>query len=204
MYEEELRDSEQQREGLERERDQLQQLVERLAEDNQRLVEDSERQAKQWAVVHQLPDETEEPSEPGETTVESWEEFAELASMLETESFVLTERAREQCRENYYPYPNRMWNHLEALAQAAEAYREADASVGGRLKEWIAENFHIEIAMFDSDVPEKEFEFEGQTYSREPHVKVDDFKTPDKCGRIYFAADSERRRFIVDHVGLHL
>jgi hypothetical protein len=203
-YEHMLKDSEEERDGLEAERDHLQQLVEQLTENNQRLVEDTERQAKQWASLHRSPEVTERADEPEDVTVETWEEFADLAQVLEGPSFVLTERAREQCRVNDYPDPGRMWSHLEALAQAAEAYNEAGASVGGRLKEWIAENFHIEIALFDQDLQEETFELDGQAYSREPHVKVDDFKSPDKCGRIYFAADPDRRRFIVDHIGLHL
>ena len=40
-------------------------------------------------------------------------------------------------------------------------------------------------------------------YSREPHVKVDDYKKPVECGRIYFAQDNEGRRFIVNHIGPH-
>jgi hypothetical protein len=49
-----------------------------------------------------------------------------------------------------------------------------------------------------------EFTYDGQRYSREPHVKVDDYVDPARCGRIYFAYDTHRARFIVDHIGLHL
>jgi len=35
-------------------------------------------------------------------------------------------------------------------------------------------------------------------------ASVDDHKSPDECGRIYFAIVSEEKRFIVAHIGLHL
>jgi hypothetical protein len=193
-YEEMLAEREQEVDGLDAQ-------VEALTEDNQRLREDLDRQAKQWALVREAAED--EPEPPPEPTVDTWDEFAELAPALETTHFVLTDNARGHCGENPYPTPGRMWDHLEALAQAAEAYGELEAPVGGRLKEWIAENFQIEIALFDNDLRPKEFEFEGVTYSREPHVKVDDYKNPAECGRIYFAIDNEHARLIVDHVGLH-
>lgn len=196
-YEEMLRDREQ-------EVDRLQELVEKLADENQQLVEDNQRQARQWALVQQPLGAAEEASDPNGASVETWEEFAELAPALESDAFVLTDRAREQCSQNDYASADRMWDHLEALGKAAEAYCEAKGAPGNRLDEWIAENFQIEIAMFDSNLADKTFEFQGQTFSREPHVKVDDFKSPDKCGRIYFAVDPKGARFIVDHIGLHL
>lgn len=196
-YEEMLSDREQ-------EVDRLHELVEKLTDENQQLVEDNQRQARQWAVVQQPLDGAEEANDPNGASVETWEEFAELAPVLESDAFVLTDRAREQCSQNDYASADRMWDHLEALAKAAEAYREARGAPGNRLNEWIAESFQIEIAMFDNNLADKTFEFDGETFSREPHVKVDDFKSPDKCGRIYFAVDPKGERFIVDHIGLHL
>ncbi|MFJ6464951.1 hypothetical protein ACIQM0_28650 [Streptomyces sp. NPDC091387] len=37
-----------------------------------------------------------------------------------------------------------------------------------------------------------------------PQSKVRDAVSPNEVGRIYFALDSEEKRFIVNHVGLHL
>lgn len=176
--------------------------LETLTEDNRKLKEDLDRQAEQWALVWRAA-EDDEPQENGVASIETWEEFAEMVPALVTDAFALTDRALAQCDTNPYPDPDRMWDHLENLARAAEAYHRLNGSVGDRLKEWTAENFHIEIAMFDSDI-DPDFEFEGSTHSREPHVKVDDYKKPDECGRIYFAVDSQANRFIVDHIGLHL
>jgi hypothetical protein len=64
-------------------------------------------------------------------------------------------------------------------------------------------NYGIEISLFDKG-RRYEFEYDGATYSAEPHVKVDDYVDPARCGRIYFALDSDNGRFIVDHIGLHL
>ena len=49
-----------------------------------------------------------------------------------------------------------------------------------------------------------QFQFEGEKYSRVPHLKLDDHTTPNQVGRVYFALDNENHRFIVDHVGLKL
>jgi hypothetical protein len=77
--------------------------------------------------------------------------------------------------------------------------------VGKRLDEWIQENYHIDVALHDSDLAQfSAFVYDGREYSREPHVKVDDYVDPASCGRIYFAYDSDGKRFIVDHIGLHL
>jgi hypothetical protein len=48
------------------------------------------------------------------------------------------------------------------------------------------------------------FEFDGRTYSRLPHLKLGDYRSPNEVGRVYFAMDSDSERFIVDHVGLKL
>ena len=107
-------------------------------------------------------------------------------------------------RGNAYPDPSRMWRFLVRMSQAAGAWRALGGEVGDRLSDWIAANFEIEVAMHDGTLGSwTDFTFEGDPYSREPHVKVDDFKKPRECGRIYFAVDGERLRFIVDYIGLH-
>jgi hypothetical protein len=147
-----------------------------------------------------LDDQTPEQNPP----VESWDEFDERADGLEHAGIVLTENCRGIIRGNAYPDPARMWVFTLRLSQAADAWRELGGQVGDRLSDWIAANFEIEVAMHDSTLGSwTDFTFEGDPYSREPHVKVDDFKNPRECGRIYFAVDSERLRFIVDYIGLH-
>jgi hypothetical protein len=49
-----------------------------------------------------------------------------------------------------------------------------------------------------------EFNFDGKTFSRGPHLKLGDHTSPNEVGRVYFAMDSDGERFIVDHVGLKL
>ncbi|MCZ4605444.1 hypothetical protein O3S80_17145 [Streptomyces sp. Lzd4kr] len=46
--------------------------------------------------------------------------------------------------------------------------------------------------------------FNGKRWDGLPHIKVRDAVSPNEVGRIYFALDSEEKRFIVNHVGLHL
>jgi hypothetical protein len=136
----------------------------------------------------------------------SWSEFAEHLPLLETPAFVVTPRARKGCNPSPYADAARMWWHLERLAEAADAWAAQDCDVGTGLKTWIQQNYEgPEIALFDAGLGERaSFSFEGKTYLREPHVKVDDHKSPDECGRIHFAIASEEKRFIVDHIGLHL
>jgi len=143
----------------------------------------------------------------GPARVESWEEAAELAEMLVGEALILTENASGQLADCNYPDPARMFDHLERLADAAAAYDAADGDIGARFEDWIHTSFGIEVALHDTGLAEAggaTFEFEGHTYSREPHVKVDDHKDPASCGRIYFALDGDAKRIIVDHIGLHL
>lgn len=135
----------------------------------------------------------------------TWAEFVENLDALEGPAFVITPNARDVCNPCIYRYPTRMWRHLELLAEAAEAWAAQGGTVGTRLEEWIHQNYGIEIALHDSSLGERgRFTLEGKEYSREPHVKVDDYKGPDECGRIYFAYVAEESRFIVDHIGPHL
>lgn len=99
-----------------------------------------------------------------------------------------------------------MWSFLISLREAGKRYHELGASVGGELKDWCQEHYQFEISLHDGklvDAKQHRFVYDGFELSREPHVKVDDYKDPSRCGRIYFAVDSERSRFVVDHIGLH-
>ncbi|MGO8906435.1 MAG: hypothetical protein ACLQMH_12550 [Solirubrobacteraceae bacterium] len=142
-----------------------------------------------------------------EFSPKSWGEAHSNLHRLTSEAFVMTDRARAHCANgNGYADYRRMWRFLRILADLAGAWREADCSIGGRFDAWAVEQFGIEIALHDSTlgVDTTLFRHEETEYSREPHVKVDDYKQPNECGRIYFALDSDRQRLIVDHVGLHL
>ena len=95
-----------------------------------------------------------------------------------------------------------MWDHRQRLADAGHAYNRSDGRVGRRFAEWVSEDFSLDVALQDSTYTNDEFEFEGGTLSRLPHVKIDDAVAPNEVGRIYFAIDSERSRLVVDWFGV--
>ncbi len=141
----------------------------------------------------------------GDWLPRDWADAAANVSRLHSDAFVLTSEAQAMLIGNPYRDVPRMWAHLTRLKAAAEAWAGADCQVGAALKPWIREHYGIEIALHDAALGTNvEFHFDGRTRSCEPHVKVDDFKSPDECGRIHFAIDPERKRFIVHHIGLHL
>jgi hypothetical protein len=201
-----LDESEQDRE---RERARAAALEAALAEREWRIDElenELEAQKRQWALLGRTGgQETPSAEELGDIEAPTtWDEFAAVADRLETDALRLTDNAKRMLRDNPYPDPSRMWQALIKLREAAEAWRARQGSVRERLKEWVHREFEIEIALQDKRLRGKvDVEYDGRTYAAEPHVKVDDHKTPDKCGRIYFAIDDDNLRFIVDHIGLH-
>jgi hypothetical protein len=169
------------------------------------LEDELSAQREQWAQVAKASAAaTAIDDEPAKPAPASWDEIAASVDDLESGALNLTETATDMLSGNSYPDPARMWWALTQLRDAADAWRARGGRVGGRLKEWIQEEFEIEISLQDKKLRGKmDFEYDGEKYSAEPHVKLDDFKTPDRVGRIYFAIDQENLRFIVDHVGLH-
>ncbi len=132
----------------------------------------------------------------------TWHDVAEEVDQLGP-ALVLTEQAREMLIDNEYPDPSRMRSHLVALGEVAKAWRAAQGDVGQRLGYWAHDEFGIEIALHGAGLQNTNFDHEGVTHNCEPHVKVDDYKNPAECGRIYFAIDRGGERFIVCYVGLH-
>jgi len=107
----------------------------------------------------------------------TWAEFSENLDALEGPAFVITPNARDACNPCIYRNPARMWRQLELLAEAAKAWAAQGGSVGARLEDWTHQNYGIEIALHDSSLGDRgRFTFEGKEYSRQPHVKVDDYK----------------------------
>jgi hypothetical protein len=104
--------------------------------------------------------------------------------------------------DNPYPDPARMTWHVRQLAALAAEFASQKGVMGQRLADE-ARRFEIEIAMHDAGLRPNSVAAGGENYPAEPHVKVDDVKTADKCGRIYFAIDPVQCVFIVDHIGLH-
>lgn len=136
----------------------------------------------------------------------SWSEAAEQILALSGPHFLLTQRAVRMLVDNPYPKPGRMLSHVESLARVAMEYHQMRGDLGGRLSEYAMENEGIEVALTDSTINPPAVEsitVNGQPVYAIPHVKVDDFKSSVECGRIYFALDREKFRFIVDHIGLH-
>lgn len=137
--------------------------------------------------------------------VTTWNAFADRIDELEGAYLVLTDSCRASLASCRYHDPSRMWSFLARLSEAARQRREEGWPSTGRAVEWMRERAGIEVALFDQTLGDADFEFEGQTMSRLPHVKVDDYKRqPEQCGRIHFAIDDANQRLVVDHVGLHL
>ena len=128
---------------------------------------------------------------------------------LQGDTFCLTRRAKQQLHKWLpdYPDPSRILDALEALALLAESWVAANGDVGP-FAQWAASEGGLsKTALTDKTLVQMkidEFEFEGKTYSRQPHVQVDDAKAWIHCARIYFALDKDGSRFIVDHIGPHL
>ena len=137
-------------------------------------------------------------------------DFHELWSALQEGShgaLVFTEAAQESWARSGYPYPDRMRQALESLAQAALAWRHTHGRLGRSMTSWLSEEYGLHYANDDEAMRRRRistFEFDGHTYSRLPHIKVDDHVSPDRVGRVYFGIDETHHRWIVDHVGLKL
>ncbi|MEU9029065.1 hypothetical protein AB0D46_16395 [Streptomyces sp. NPDC048383] len=122
-------------------------------------------------------------------------------------AMAFTERAVDGWAKCTYPMPERMREALDSLADLAGEWKRRRGKVGTSLVSWIGDQTALVYAPSDERLRRSgrhEFDFEGQTWDRQPHIKLDDHVTPDRVGRIYFAIDSGGLRWIVDHVGLKL
>lgn len=135
-------------------------------------------------------------------TVTTWEAAAAEIEQLAGPHFRLTQRALGMLKGNPYPMPGRMLMHVRALANLALAYHQANGQIGGRLSDLAMSDYGLDIALFDSSLTFPAVVLDARSLYAEKHVKVDDFKRPDRCGRIYFLIDDDFS-FIVDHIGLH-
>ncbi|MFF8862974.1 hypothetical protein ACF08B_13115 [Streptomyces sp. NPDC015139] len=120
---------------------------------------------------------------------------------------VFTAKAARAWKASQYPYPEEMTDQLVALAQAAmDLY--AKTGKMPRLDQWFYDNHGLRFAGSDEKLSKNKekryFEFDGKRRDGLPHIKVRDAVSPNEAGRIYFALDADGRRFIVNHVGLHL
>jgi hypothetical protein len=147
--------------------------------------------------------EVEERGDEVTENVTSWEEIAAQLEDLEGPGFRLTERAKECANgKSRYPRPDVMWRALRALERVGRTYNEMGAKIGKRFDEFASEVAGIEVAMQDHIYDDDSwFEYDDCWYQRLPHVKVDDAKSPNEVGRIYFGLDGEGQRLIVDWFG---
>lgn len=134
-----------------------------------------------------------------------------LAKFLESETegaIVFTPNAKNAWRNCNYPFTDDMKTSLITLAKCAAELRnnEGFSTQGMQADDWFKER-GLHISMTDGGLRKRgfhEFEFQGETYSQLPHVKLRDFDTAAHIGRIYFAFDPRSRRLIVNHVGVKL
>ncbi|MEU1789383.1 hypothetical protein ABZ553_26635 [Streptomyces sparsogenes] len=132
--------------------------------------------------------------------------FEALAKTSE-ERIVFTAKAARAWKVSQYPYPQEMTDQLIALAQAAMDLYHKPGKMP-RLDQWFYDNHGLKFANSDEKLSKNKekryFEFDGKRRDGLPHIKVRDAVSPNEVGRIYFAFDPERKRVIVNHVGLHL
>jgi len=136
---------------------------------------------------------------------QDWESVAPAILALVGPHFVLSDRALSQLRANPYPRPARMLQHLTSLEIVAREYGQKSGELGNRLADHAMSTTGIEIALTDKALTYPVVYLAGIATDlvASPHVKVDDAKSTDQCGRIYFATDLANSRFVVDHIGLH-
>lgn len=135
-------------------------------------------------------------------SIDSWEEVAANLDDLEGPGFFITDRARACANgKSRYPDPNAIWQSLRGLERTGRAFNEMGADLGVRFDQFALEHGSITVALKDRTYDGHWFEFEGRSFSRLPHVKVDDAKPANEVGRIYFAIDKDGKRVIVDWFG---
>ncbi|PWI10551.1 hypothetical protein DIZ27_11230 [Streptomyces sp. NWU339] len=139
-------------------------------------------------------------------TTDALPTFRALAETSE-QRIVFTPRAARVWKDSRYPYPQEMTDRLVALAQAAMDLYTKSGKIP-RLVQWFYDNHGLKFAPSDEklskDKDKRYFMFDEERWDGLPHIKVRDAVSPNEVGRIYFALDSEGKRFIVNHVGLHL
>ncbi|MFF5973864.1 hypothetical protein ACFY7C_20275 [Streptomyces sp. NPDC012769] len=153
----------------------------------------------------------------GETSVDPWSAIPVLAKgdaaatyrALEEASegrIVFTPGAERSWKSDQYRFPEEMTAQLILLAKAAADLYEQTSSSMPRLDEWFSTQHGLKVATSDLTIKKNArmrwVEFDGEQRDTLPHVKVRDGVAHSDCGRIHFALDPRKRRFIVDHVGV--
>jgi hypothetical protein len=95
-----------------------------------------------------------------------------------------------------------MYEVLVGLEEIARRCHEGNGRLGTGLGEFAHRLNHTVIALQADSYTTTAFDFEGRRLDRLPHVKIDDRTAPSEVGRIYFALDADRVRFVVDWFGV--
>lgn len=146
----------------------------------------------------------------GEAPILEKSDLSALSSFLEKQSqgaILFTRDAHQSWRRDAYPRIEVMRDSLITLTQAAIEYRRLGCQLGMFPDDWFKLEWELTLAATDKYMSQNglgDFQFEGKSYSRLPHIKLGDHTSPNEVGRIYFAMDADDERFIVDHVGLKL
>ncbi|MFE3289408.1 hypothetical protein [Rhodococcus sp. NPDC059234] len=121
---------------------------------------------------------------------------------------LFTDRAATTWKKSKYPFPDEMAECLTKLTRVAATLYDDQDRTYPHLDTWMRDEFDLKVALQDDRIEKnaklRDFEYDGRTHNRTPHVKVRDHTAPSQVGRIHFALDSGNRRIIVDHVGLKL
>ena len=131
------------------------------------------------------------------------DDLSRLADFLSQRShgaIAFTDRALASWKKSPYPHASEMRDALVKLAEAAVEYRRVNAQLGALPDDWFKQLWGLTLASTDKYMEKNRldcFVYEGQTYSRQPHLKLADHIAPNEVGRVYFAMDSAAKRFIV-------
>lgn len=137
-------------------------------------------------------------------------DLTDLANFLEKKSvgsIAFTRESHQAWKKDAYLHVEVMRKALIVLTQASIEYRRLDCQLGMVPDDWFKQEWDLTLASTDKYMSKNRldtFTYDGETHSRLPHLKLGDYTAPNEVGRVYFAMDSDNKRFIVDHVGLKL
>ncbi len=207
--------------ALTSERDDFEQLAQEYAseatsvQDRAERLDSAEAEAKYWRELY-----AQTQAATPEAEVDPWSVIPALVPRGDpTKTFLRIEEAAEgrvvftpaaatSWSKISYPEPEDMLEKLLALANAAVDLYGEDPGTIGRIDEWFKTRHGLNVATADDTIQKtkalRNFQFDGRTYDQTPHVKVRDGVKPNQVGRIHFAMDSAKKRFVINHVALKL
>lgn len=121
------------------------------------------------------------------------------------ESIIFADNAFASASNSPYMNPKKIYETLQVIATVAERYNSGET---GPLSDKFSE-CGLSYASGISKTARQQFkghylfDYEGSNFMMGPHISLGT-GSPDTCARIYFAKDTQQRRFIIGHVGQHL